>query len=562
MSSFSQTHREILLIYIKGLVLFRSNFKTLVVILVSFICLLDLLVTKSKQKSIKKMILINNIRKSSNATSNADLLITNLNKLVSPISLSTFNLRRQQPQQQNEAVVNTANLTNSTQTTTTTTTTNDKSNSKYLLPSTNNAHNKRKRVLCDQYTHELNNNNNKKKLIDYELIKTCEKSSELVNKAAKKQKLSVATTKAKTTRNNFNSQVLVRSKRTSSTSTMASKASTSHNNCISYTQFSVNLEGNKQQHHKSTRSSLCENISVLKKAKNTLLTSKYNFKPSKKQSSKMVFGSQDKTAASQKVSSKSHPFSFLQNPSPSSSLSASLASLLKRQIGKSSLTMNSTEIDSMDEMKKSSLVMMDFQHQKKKTFGPEAYQSENNSAYSNCSTCYKSDSANCTYCEHCAANANESTNYDTWMLNSTNFLSSTPANLNDSMFMVKEEKRPRRSSSRVHKKSSKARKASSVKDSQIEAACSTLLMSNAPLKVKKVTKSSSGKSKISGAVGKDKLVPRTSSSAKLGGLPATLKFDYKRHQKRTNLILPTASSSSANSNDNFTNFGDFLVWYV
>jgi hypothetical protein len=482
------------------------------------------------------MILINNIRKSSNAlaTNNTDLLITNLNKLVSPISLSTFNLRRQQRQPQNEPA-NNVNSTNNIQAIT-----NDKLNSKYLLPTNVNTH-KRKRA-CDQFNVNNNNNthstheSNKKRQIDYELIRTCENSMRLAqsDSKVKKPKVSIIS-KAKTTRRNFNSQVLLRKKHaTTSTSTMAST-----NNCISYTQFGVNLDNkNRQQKHKSKRSSLCEDISVIEKTKNTL-KSKYNFKPSKK-SLKMAFDNKEKVVVSQKAASKS-TFSFLQNPS-SSSLSATLASFLKRQIGKSSLTMNSTEIDSLEEMKK---------------FTPEVCQGPNNSVYSNCSTCFnKSDSANCTYCEHCAASE---TNYDSWMLNSTNFLSSTPANLNDSMFMVKEKKR-RRSSSRVQKKS---KKTISIKESQVEA-CSTLMTN--PLKVKKVKKSSSemisksgkAKSKLSG-----KLVPRTSSSLKLSGLPAALKFDYKRQQKRAsvflNSILPTGS---ANSNDNFTNYGDFLVWYV
>jgi hypothetical protein len=287
----------------------------------------------------------------------------------------------------------------------------------------------------------------------------------------------------------------------------------------------------------------------------------------------MVFERKEKKLTSQqvvtKLAVKKSPFSFLLQNESRSCLSASLASLLKRQIGKTSLTMNSTEIDCMDsEIKKS---VIENQPPPRKFFNDHHTLTElHSSELSTCSTCCRPDSVNCSYCDNCiaatAAPANQS-NYDSWLLNSTNFLSSTPANINESVTVTK-KKSGKRSASRPKKQ----------RRSQTTVACSTLVVSNPIVSCRRAKKSSSSemptgdskpyKLRVNSNKG-HKLMPRTSSSLKLGGgMPElALKLDYKRQQKRAsrflNSILPVATATSGlNSKDNFTNYGDFLVWYV
>ena len=452
------------------------------------------------------MILVNNLRKSTtisaanvpfSVNSNAEKkqhLITNLNKQASPINLSSFKPDR--PQTSTALVKhNSSNSSNKQQHCDTNT---DKSNDKQQI-NINKAH-KPKRVRDQQLlTHEIaslsSKSNAKRKLIEtsYEMIKSYETRQE---KAAKV---------------NLDSQIHF-----GNVQTCVSLAHTNKRRSDSKLLF------NTEKISKTNKKSIIKQIKKNKIYKNK----------------KMV----------QQKTKKTSSF-LLQSSSPS--FSASLTSFLKRQIGKSSLTMNSTEIDCVNE--------------KKHTFStiPDSASTyaccEENSLHSSCSTCCsRSEPSDCSCCEPCmhstmastqlsahARRMNE-TNFESWLLNSANFLSSTPATHNDTLLTEQDVEQRKRMLKKKTKMSTK------TKSVEFGGFCDAQKASKTTSKMTRVRSS------------RDRLEPRTSSSIKLAAVAVNeaLKFEFKRSSMLFNSILPNTGNVMANSNENFNNFGDFLVWYV
>jgi hypothetical protein len=209
-------------------------------------------------------------------------------------------------------------------------------------------------------------------------------------------------------------------------------------------------------------------------------------------------------------------------------LSSSLASLLKRQKAKSTLTLNSTEIDQVNQTQ------------------ADRTEVDNMQLYASlcCSTCQ--NKLNCEYCLqstmifHQKSGSTDSGNCHqesssssaSWMLNSTNFLSSTPAYHEEELINPIKSKERKRASKRAKKTEPVAVKKAKISSSE------------------KVSKKQKTKSKD-----KFKILPRTSSTL-------IQKYDFKFQQQLfLNSCMPQ-SFGAPNSNENFTNLGDFLVWYV
>lgn len=225
------------------------------------------------------------------------------------------------------------------------------------------------------------------------------------------------------------------------------------------------------------------------------------------------------------------------------------SSFLKRQKATTSLTLNSTEMDN----KKSSIKFSSFLE------GNSSLESlSEECSNSSCSSCGPPNRIDCSYCDQCnsKASTNDST-YESW-INSTNFLSSTPVFISEceSTKMSNQTKITFKIKKSIEKNKKILKKTSGFKLIQnylisSKKSIESTHISNLEIEKSKRAKNIVRVSKFKETI-KQKYCQQSMQNAKI--------FPKILEQQRTQDL--GAINTVLNSNENFSNFGDFLVWYV